>query len=301
MSAADLLKAVGLHSGGSVIWRSRIPCDAPGVYVVSTPQPLAEAPIDTAQVRAWIDRVATMAVDGKPATSEAVESRLREFWIPDESIVYIGLAGTSVASRVSGFYRTPLGNRAPHSGGHWLKTLHGLDTFLVTWAETEAPSQIEDALLNAFDKRVPKVIAARLPAGPILPFGNLETGSKVRKRHGISGSRLRRAAPTSPRRVQPRDGSGGRTSNRTTSQIGGINAAIQAFACKQPDRRVSAVEAASELDRQGLLRDSSGSPGLPLRNLLRAGKIGGAYQEGGRFWFIDCTPSNADPGPDSRP
>jgi hypothetical protein len=74
----------------------------------------------------------------------------------------------------------------------------------------------------------------------------------------------------------------------TKAQIEQINRTIQQFACHQPDRRSTAVEVAAELDRAGLLRDSPTRRGKPLRDLLRAGSIAHAYQEGGRFWFIDC-------------
>jgi excisionase family DNA binding protein len=52
---------------------------------------------------------------------------------------------------------------------------------------------------------------------------------------------------------------------------------------------VSALEAACWLDDAGLLRDSETRPGLPLRNLLRAGQIMGADQRPARRygrWFI---------------
>ena len=50
---------------------------------------------------------------------------------------------------------------------------------------------------------------------------------------------------------------------------------------------VTAVDAASWLDRAGILKDSANRHGLPLRNLLRAGAILGQRQESARFWFID--------------
>jgi hypothetical protein len=37
-----------------------------------------------------------------------------------------------------------------------------------------------------------------------------------------------------------------------------------------------------------VLRDSASRPGKPLRDLLRAGLIEYAYQDGGRWWFIRC-------------
>jgi len=63
---------------------------------------------------------------GRRPSADAFAARIASFWLPDEPIVYIGLA-TSLRSRVSGFYRTPIGARRPHAGGWLLKTLSILD------------------------------------------------------------------------------------------------------------------------------------------------------------------------------
>jgi hypothetical protein len=59
--------------------------------------------------------------------------------------------------------------------------------------------------------------------------------------------------------------------------VSASNAEIDAFLQSELARRgldeVTAVEAASWLDAAGLLADSRHRPGLPLRNLLRAGVI----------------------------
>jgi hypothetical protein len=68
-----------------------------------------------------------------------------------------------------------------------------------------------------------------------------------------------------------------------------INAYLQEHLRSEGLSEISAVEAARALDRAGLLRDSKGRPGLPLRELLRDGRIAGADQrpprENGR-WFV---------------
>lgn len=55
--------------------------------------------------------------------STSSPDRLATFWLPDEVVLYIGLAGASVRKRVRQYYRTPLGDKRPHAGGWWLKTL----------------------------------------------------------------------------------------------------------------------------------------------------------------------------------
>lgn len=66
-----------------------------------------------------------------------------------------------------------------------------------------------------------------------------------------------------------------------------INDHIQQTLKKKNMKEVTAVEAAEWLDRAGILKDSDTRKGLPLRDLLRGGKIRGQRQEANRRWFID--------------
>jgi hypothetical protein len=202
---------------------------------------------------------------------------------------------TSVAKRVRQFYRTPLGDPRPHAGGHWLKTLATLATLRVWWAETDDPAGDEDALLVAFANRVSAQPDLTI-ADPVLPFANRQTATGIRKVHGISGSTLERS-PRPAGVIPPRSGSktpptraSASGSGVTRRSLAEINRAVQVIACSRPDREVTAVEAAQELDRLGLLNDSPTRRGKPLRDLLRAGGIAHARQDGGRWWFIECGP-----------
>ena len=74
------------------------------------------------------------------------------------------------------------------------------------------------------------------------------------------------------------------------SRVAQINDFLQTrLAANGLSERVRAVEAARWLDEAGLLADSADRPGLPLRNMLRAGEIIGSDQrppqDHGR-WFI---------------
>jgi hypothetical protein len=297
-SAAELLNSSGLTAKGPVVWGSPVTCTTPGVYVVESAEPSNEAPIDPTVVAAWIKRVPTLLVDGRRPTADDLVSRLASFWIASEPVVYVGLAGTSVAKRVRQFYRTPLGDPRPHAGGHWLKTLRTLATLRVWWAETDDPAADEDALLGGFAARVKANAELRL-VDPVLPFANRQTAAGIRKVHGISGSTLDRSPR--PAGVLPhRSGSETLTSGTSASgsvatrgSLAEINRALQAIACGRPDHEVAAVEAAQELDRLSLLRDSPTRRGKPLRDLLRAGSIAHARQDGGRWWFIECGPADA--------
>jgi hypothetical protein len=270
-SAARLLRLIGLRPDGPVSWGLRVGFDEPGVYLVEVPEATEAAPMDEAAVRAWIERVPSLRLDGARPTPRELTARLAKFWVPGESVVYVGLASTSVAKRVRQFYRTPLGDRRPHAGGHWIRTLACRDGLLVSWAAADVPHDAEAALLGAF---------ADLHEGA-LPFANRQSAGGVRKSHGISGSALAggtpAALPSGPVRA-PRPTARG--------NIAQINAALAALASAQPDGETDAVSGGAELERLGLLTDSASRPGKPLRDLLRAGLIVGAYQDGSRRWHI---------------
>jgi hypothetical protein len=277
-SAATLLRAVGLVPQGPAIWGSRVPRDGPGVYVIETPEPFAGAPLDHATISGWLARVATVRLDGARPTAEELADRLGAFWIDGETVVYVGLAGTSVAKRVGQFYRAPLGDPRPHAGGHWLKTLAILDRLHVWWAETADPDAAEASLFAAF--------AERHGGGFVLPFANREGAGRARKAHGITGSTLdRKAAAPAVRAVVIERSSDRLRVTTAGGRMAQINGALQALACAAPEKQISAVDAARALDRLGLLADSPSRRGKPLRDMLRAGRIEHAYQNGAR-WFI---------------
>ena len=176
---------------GPATFGTPVRSDRPGVYIIELPSPVSAAPIDFNAVGRWIERVPTLTVDGATPTGRDLAARLHGFWVPDQTVLYIGQSGASIGSRVGAFVRTPLGDRRPYAGGYWLKTLVGLDKLRVWWAETDATEEYEDALFGAFAAAVPAATAARLhDPDVVLPFANLQTADKVRKRHGIAGALL---------------------------------------------------------------------------------------------------------------
>lgn len=106
--AAELIRLVGLSPRGPAVWGTAPALPVPGVYAIESAMPLEEAPIDLDAAQTWIDRVPTLRLDSQRPSAKALAERLGEFWIPNERVVYIGLAGTSLSSRVRGFFRTPV-------------------------------------------------------------------------------------------------------------------------------------------------------------------------------------------------
>jgi hypothetical protein len=82
-----------------------------------------------------------------------------------------------------------------------------------------------------------------------------------------------------------------------TIRVDDINVYLQAELRRLWMDEASAVKAAGWLDTAGLLNDSESRPGLPLRNLLRAGHIQGGTQRPptpyGR-WYIERVDQPAD-------
>ena len=83
---------------GVVPWSVPVTSTNPGIYVVSLSEDPSQnygavgiAPIDCKLVRKWMNRVPTLTLDGNSNSSvTGLVKRLSSFWLPDESILYIG-------------------------------------------------------------------------------------------------------------------------------------------------------------------------------------------------------------------
>jgi hypothetical protein len=295
-SVRSLVVAAGLGYGGVVGWGSPIPSAASGVYVVSLnadPESMAgvlpSAPISPAGISELLYVRPELSVDGVPPDAEMLAGRVSEFWLPDENVLYIGLAGTSLADRVSAYYSTRLGRRSPHAGGWLIKLLANLDQLYVHYAPSDDPNRSENRMLQSFVSGVSwqGKRTLRDPDHPF-PYANLEWPRGTRKAHGIRGAtgpakpggQVRTVAASRASEIYSRPPS-------SSTDVAQINGFLQDELRRSERSEVPAVEAARWLDRAGLLRDSPIRPGLPLRNLLRVGLITGQRQEPNHRWFID--------------
>jgi transcription elongation factor GreA len=165
---------------------------------------LPSAPIELTRIGKWIERVDTLRLDSEVPTSKAVAARIGSFWLPSQTVLFIGTSEVSVARRVAAIVKTELGDRRPAAGGHWLKTLRSLDGLKVWWAATAATEEYEDALLAAFAAGVPETDLTALPDRTVvLPWANLRRPTGERKRTGLTGSLIAEpvAVPLPPTRV----------------------------------------------------------------------------------------------------
>jgi hypothetical protein len=195
-TVASVFAAAGIGRVGVERWGTPLPPTASGVYVVAlTPEldigaaaALASAPLSAHALEHLLMVCDDVRVDGEPATVELLAERLRDFWLAEEPVLYIGLA-SSLRSRVGAYYRTRLGARRPHAGGWWLKTLASLDELWVHYAPTPTFEDDEKLMLRAFADAVsPAARRALFDSERVMPFANLRGWADLVKRHRITGA-----------------------------------------------------------------------------------------------------------------
>lgn len=219
-SVADLLSSVGLQPGGSVPWGEPVPERQTGIYLVSLNESPDDAqssvkspPIDSGAIDELLAACPSLTLGGRNGPDRgSVSSRIGEYWIPDECVLYIGLSGQPLRTRVRQYYTTPLGAAKPHAGGWWLKTLSNISDLFVHFAVTDQFKDAEEGALDAFEAGVSPESRRNWPDGdPLMPFANLRDGQWRRRDHGIknatSASR-QRLAPDTPRSDRSRSQSG---------------------------------------------------------------------------------------------
>lgn len=202
----QLVEKAGLSSTDikEVKWNTSIECKEEGIYIISLSEDIEsnrtikEIPLSMTILETWIKKLDYFIIDKKETKdSKIIRERLSEFWIPDESILYIGKAplrkrGGGIGNRVQEFYDTAIGEARPHAGGHWIKLLGNLNELHVFYITCENSETIEKEMLSQFGKMVSESTQKSLAnKGPILPFANLEDGSKQRKKHGLSHMKLK--------------------------------------------------------------------------------------------------------------
>ncbi|PQZ51087.1 hypothetical protein CQ040_18865 [Microbacterium sp. MYb54] len=198
-SVAELFAHAGVVNRGVVRWGEPPSEAGPGVYIVSTVEgPASNAGLSTAPLRpsALEDLLRVRpetAVDGQTATVSMLKLRLDAMWAEREPVAYIGLASTSVRTRVRQFYRTRIGARAPHSGGWPIKMLDPAKLW-VHYGSVADPREAEAAMVARFVSGLPSHVRVGLiDPGAAIPFANLTFPGGRRKRHGLSGVKPRRS------------------------------------------------------------------------------------------------------------
>ena len=163
ISVNELFAAANAISSGVVRWGEQVPSTKPGVYCVAKTAdpnaPKVDAPSYVPSASAYATLLTArphLSVDGVRATCASLASRLEQFWIPNEPVLYIGLAGTSMRQRIDQYYATKLGARSPHAGGWWLKTLADHDRLYVHYAACDDVHKAERVMLLHVSAALPR-------------------------------------------------------------------------------------------------------------------------------------------------
>lgn len=196
-TVSGLMSAVGLEPSGVVPWGAPVPEVSTGVYVVSltestksTNEALPYAPTDKSTLDDLLNACGRLTLDSIPQPRPRdIADRMVRYWLPDEVVLYIGLAGQPLRTRVRQYYKTPIGAAKPHKGGWWLKTLSILPDLYVHYAVTPDFKEAEEEMMRTFARNISASSKGDWPSGePIMPFANLRDGDWRRRNHGIKGA-----------------------------------------------------------------------------------------------------------------
>src|SRR5262245_65956594 len=116
-SASSLLRSLDLLPDGPVLWGQRVASKSPGVFVVEMPSREDAAPIDITAVRAWVERVPGLRINGERPTPTQLADHLAAFWLPGQTVVYVGRTSKALGPRIAALLQTPIGTPRPPSRG----------------------------------------------------------------------------------------------------------------------------------------------------------------------------------------
>ena len=185
--AASLIRTVGLMPDGPVRWGQPVRHSGPGVLVIELAAPVTHPHLDLARLGRYIEHVPELRVDATRPQGKELAARLAQFWLPSETVVFIGSSAGTVGGRMSSMLKTVPGDRKPAWTGYWLHFLRGIEDARVWWAATDAPEEYEDALLDAFASGVAPAERAALPdPAVVFPWATLKAPSGARRNAGIT-------------------------------------------------------------------------------------------------------------------
>jgi archaellum component FlaF (FlaF/FlaG flagellin family) len=194
ISVSHVTSAFNVEVIETVKWADSISENRNGIYIISTNPRLefvqkekSHINFNQSQVEIWQINAPNIMLNGTKVSSEDLMNQLKRFWLPDETILYIGKAEKqSLSKRIGQYYSHKVGEKGPHKGGYWLKLLNQLDELFVHVIPTSNSAQIEEAMLHFFMEHVSKESKSDLIDKKLcLPFANLQLRAGVIKNHGL--------------------------------------------------------------------------------------------------------------------
>lgn len=207
-----IFKQIGLKVKGQVKWNNSIPINMCGLYVIAltdnadslvcnkTPS-FCDIAFDN-----WLKTINSgskqILIDNIPANRESLKQRLLEFWLPDETIIYIGKAGPTknrtLRKRVNEYYMTKLCCDKKHAGGHWINVLQNINELTVFFSDYSENDidEMEEKMLSYFIDNVTETTKNCLHDKiNCFPFANKvihkkAIRSKITKKHGLDNQTI---------------------------------------------------------------------------------------------------------------
>ena len=199
----QLLNHFNLKEFYRISWATKFSEKRQGIYIVSTSNHtnrhngITITPkLSDIIIQQWIDKLPKFQLDNVSPTLQTLKHRLLEFWLPDESILYIGKAptrknGSGISKRVREYFDTAIGDGRPHSGGQWIKVLSNISSLFIYYVPCDKPGEIEDKMLEFFMNNVSPNTLNQLKDKELpLPFANLRYKPSIDKKHGLKNQRL---------------------------------------------------------------------------------------------------------------
>jgi hypothetical protein len=193
-SLENLENKFSLKYEGCYQWGSSFINSENGIYIISQskdkdflPKASLEISFNENQMDTWLKNAPNILLHDNTPSIQDLKKQLKGFWLPDESILYIGKAEKQTLSeRICQFYNHKVGKKSPHKGGYWLKLLSNLDELHVHLYATKDSHKVEEELLKFFIANVSEKSRKNLIDIELcLPFANLQLRSGVVKNHGF--------------------------------------------------------------------------------------------------------------------
>jgi hypothetical protein len=197
---SNLFEQAGLSIKGQAKWNTNILCNEYGLYVVAITDNANKLfcnktiQFNDDAIENWFaiinSKGKNILIDKMSASPDQLKYRLNGFWLPDETILYIGKAEKQkLETRVGQYYDTKLGSKRKHAGGHWLNVLKNLNDLTIFYSDCDKTNidVTEKFMLSYFMENVSAKTKTILHDKDIcLPFANKELNRGLRKKHGLN-------------------------------------------------------------------------------------------------------------------